>query len=129
MVKSPMMVRIKSKLTQLYNALKVQISNISASFDEVEMEIKSRFDKLQRELVELRAKHLDELNSLEVGFSHKMDEIVWMEYFIKFQMEKIKPCDYIEKYFTHLTMQDEFLSTISMPDSRDLNVLSTADAR
>lgn len=121
-VKSPMMIKIKNKVTNLYNQVKSQSSKCMAALAQVEKQLQKIYQQTQANLVSLRQKYLDDLLSMEVGYRHKLDEIVWMEYFIKFQIDKVKPADYIQRYFTHLTMQEDFFKGMVMPTEEEADM-------
>ena len=104
--------------------VKLQANKCHAAFENVQGQLDAKVKALNKEISILKQKYLDNLKSMEVGFKHKLDEIIWMEYFIKFQLDKVKPMDYIHKYFTHLGMQEDFLRNTVVPDMRDLNVAS-----
>ncbi len=91
-------------------------------FEDLEKQLDQAFTKLKSEMSGLKQKYTDDLSSMEIGYKHKLDEIVWMEYFIKFQMDKIQPGEYIDKYFTHMGMQEDFLRNLVIPDNKDVNV-------
>ena len=74
--------------------------------------------RLQADLDTLRDKYLDDLVSADIGLKHKLSEIVWMEYFIKYQLDKVRPAEYINRYFMHLTVQEEFLQGAVYPDPK-----------
>lgn len=118
-VKSPLMIKIKSKITNLYNQVKSQSSRCMAALDQVEKQLQKIYQQTQANLVSLRQKYLDDLLSMEVGYRHKLDEIVWMEYFVKYQIDKIKPAEYIQRYFTHLALQEDFLKNMVVPDEEE----------
>lgn len=79
--------------------------------------------RVRSELESAKEKALGDLNTMEIGYQRKLDEIVWMEYFIKFQIDKLQPQAYIDKYFTHLKMQDQFVKELYHPNYSDLAVL------
>ena len=104
--------------------IKLQINKCHTAFESLQKDLEAHFSKLNSEISALKQKYLDELVAMEVGFKHKLDEIVWMEYFIKFQQDKIRPVDYINKYFTHLEVQEEFIRNLIIPEAKDLGVVS-----
>lgn len=97
------------------SSYEVVLSNVSKELEEA-------YRKAKDEIESVRSQYLGKLKSMEVGFNHKLDEIVWMEYFIKYQIDKVKPLEYVNKYFTHLSLQEEFLKTLPDPNIKELNV-------
>lgn len=74
------------------------------------------------ELETLKHKYLDDLNSYKLGYERKLQEVIWMEYFSKYQQDKMSPTDYIDLYFVHLRMQEDFLNNLTSPDEKELSV-------
>lgn len=118
-VKSPLMIKIKDKLSNMYSQVKSQTSRCITALDQLEQHLKKIVQETENSISQLKEKYLNQLLSMEVGYRHKLDEIVWMEYFIKYQMDKIKPAEYIDRFFTHLTFQEDFFKGIVTP-SNDL---------
>ena len=89
----------------------------------MEKQLEAEIQAARTELESLKFKYLDDLNSYKIGYERKLQEIVWMEYFSKFQQDKMNPTDYIDLYFIHLRMQEDFLNNLTTPDEKELSVL------
>jgi hypothetical protein len=88
----------------------------------VEKELEAAIQSTRSELDSLKSKYLDDLNSYKLGYERKLQEIIWMEYFSKYQQDKMNPASYIDLYFVHLRMQEDFLNSLTTPDEKELSV-------
>jgi hypothetical protein len=54
-----------------------------------------------KELGELERNAVRGLESFELNLRRKLDELVWMEYFLKYEIDQMESREFIHRFFLH----------------------------
>lgn len=112
------MKNISNKIQGFLNNLKYKIDKMNNDFREMGMKIDAAYEKAKKELKETKEKEMKDVQSLAIMLEQKLKELNWMEYFTKFQIDYQNPGEYIDKFFTHQKMQQQFYNSVCFPNER-----------
>lgn len=111
--KSVQTANLMKKLKKSLKYLDNKVSKIQEGFRILEKNIKEEVFKILEKLEKLKNENLAHLESMKNLMELRMNELNWMEYFIKFQFNYRTAGDYVDNFFTHQRLQ-QFLYTNTM---------------
>lgn len=65
----------------------------------MESEIKSIAENLQKKLRKFSNLSLEKITNFEFGLKKRLDELIWMDYFLRYQIDSEEPQKVIKNFF------------------------------
>lgn len=95
--------------------LEKKIDKMTVEFKRVESQIFSIYKRAMVKLKQIKKANLHDLESACTIMKNRLNELKWMEYFTKFQIDYIEPEEFIQLNFTHQRMQNLFYRNMKVP--------------
>lgn len=92
-----------------------KIEKMNLEFNRIESQIFSIYKRAMVKLKQIKKTNLNDLESTSTILKNRLNELKWMEYFTKFQIDYIEPEDFIQLNFTHQRMQNHFYKNMKIP--------------
>jgi hypothetical protein len=89
------------QIKEMKNKLGLASKSISLKekFNSVESEIKSIAENLQKKLRKFSNMSLEKITNFEFGLKKRLDELIWMDYFLRYQIDSEEPQKVIKNFF------------------------------
>lgn len=95
--------------------LESKIKKMKRDFSSLESQIYNIYQKAIIKLMQLKKNNLHDLESTFSMLKNRINELKWMEYFTKFQIDYVPPEEYIHLNFTHQRMQNLLYRNMTLP--------------
>ena len=81
--------------------------NLKETFNKLEGKIKAIYEEASKKLKTYASQTLEKITCYETSLRKKLDELVWMDYFLRYQIDFLDPQKVINNFFLHQTLQAE----------------------
>ena len=65
---------------------------------------------------------LEKVTNYELALRRKLDELIWMDYFLRYQIDYLEPQRVIQNFFTHQKLQADIINNMILPSENEINI-------
>lgn len=113
--KTEQMKNLSKMIKQHAKKLDIRIRKMTRDFERLETQIYNIYQRAMIKLIQIKKDNLNILESSHIIMKNRLNELKWMEYFTKFQIDYIPPEDFIHLNFTHQRMQNLLYRNMTLP--------------
>ena len=107
---------IKTLLDQHISHLQNNIEKFDFNVLDIEKKLDQMYSQAKRQLENLKIHYSSQLYSMHSMLKRKRQEIIWMEYFIKFKIDYQEPDQYTSDFLFHQKMQAKLYENLKLPN-------------
>ena len=107
---------IKNLLDQHISHLQNHIEKFDFNVLDIQKKMEQMYNQAQKQLENLKTHYASQLYSMHSMLKRKRQEIIWMEYFIKFKIDYKEPDQYTSDFLFHQKMQAKLYQELKLPN-------------
>ena len=124
---TPKIKQMKNKINSTQLNLASKSINLKESFNNAEQKIKQIYDNAVKRLRTFASNTQAKITSNEIALRKYLDELIWMDYFMRYQVDYIEPQKVIKNFFLHQIIQGDIINSVVLPSDEEINITADFD--
>lgn len=118
---TPQVTKMKNKINSCLLTLASKSIQLKEKFNSAEKEIKQIYERAIKKFRNFSNLTLEKITTYEISLRKKLDEQIWMDYFLRYQIDYQDPQRVIKNFFLHQGIQADIIGDIVLPDDQEIN--------